>query len=302
MGSGKREWQVEKRFGQGMTGYSPEPCSKPEAPQSLRIGEYEIEPGTDGYMLKRGNEVLGTYREAKVLSPERALFKLEKGMFLEVSSQRVRKTLSPEKAGMAGFVASDGSLSPPSAKSKRIDFYSASDELLDRFSGLMGEVYGVAPRRYQIKNREHFFMLDKGSKDIVEDMREYTHKGMKKNYWEVPIDYLDKESARMFLKCFMSGDGHIGWYPESHPRMRLPLQVRFCSKNTKGLEQIQRLLAEEFGISHTSIYPGENRSVLEITSTEDKVEFITEIGSFKENHIEVIERALKVIREEWPER
>jgi len=80
--------------------------------------------------------------------------------------------------------------------------------------------------------------------------------------------------------------------------MNLPLQVRFYSKNTRGLEQIQHLLKEEFGIDHTSIYPGKNRSVLEITSTEDKVEYITEIGSFKENHVEVIERALKVIREE----
>jgi hypothetical protein len=298
MGSGKREWQVEKRFGQGTIGYSPEPCSKPEAPQSLGIGEYEIESGIDGFMLKRGDEVLGTYKEVKVLSPERALFGLERGMFLEVSPQGVRKTLSPEKAGMAGFISSDGALSPPSAKSKRIDFYNTSDELLDKFAEFMKEVYGVAPRRHQIKNREHLFMLDKGSKDIVEDMREYTHKGLKKNYWEVPFDYLDKESARMFLKCFMSGDGHIGWYPRSHPRMKLPLQVRFCSKNTEGLEQIQHLLEEDFGISHTSIYPGKNRSVLEITSTDDKVEYIAEIGSFKENHVEVIERALKVIREE----
>jgi len=298
MGSGKREWQVEKRFEQGATGYSPEPCSEPEAPQGLGIGEYEIGLGTDGFMLRRGGEVLGTYKEVKVLSPERALFKLERGMFLEVSLQGVRKTLSPEKAGMAGFIASDGSLSRPSAKSKRMDFYSASDELLDKFTEFMKEVYDVAPRRHQIKNREHFFMLDKAGKDIVEDMREYTHKGLKKNYWEVPFDYLDKESARMFLKCFMSGDGHIGWYPRSHPRVKLPLQVRFCSKNTEGLEQIQQLLEEDFGISHTSIYFGKNRSVLEITSTEDKVKYITEIGSFKENHIEVIERASKVIREE----
>jgi len=107
----------------------------------------------------------------------------------------------------------------------------------------MKDVYDVEPKRYRHKDREHFFESIKGSKEAVEDLNKYTPKAT--GDWNVPFDYLDRELARMFLKCFMSGDGNIGFYPRSdHPGHRL--EVRFSSKNRAGLEEMAELLDREF--------------------------------------------------------
>jgi len=296
MGSGRRESQFEERFGLGgpIDSFNV-PCSEAGKPDRLQIGDYCICRAEGGFELKKGEVTLGTYKEATLLSPDRAMLKLDKGMFLEVTPEGTREVLSPPKGGIIGFISSDGSIALNRGSSiYQVRFGSKSDELLDKFDEFMKDVYDVEPKRYQHKNRKHFFESIKGSKEIVEDLGKYTPKAT--GDWNVPFDYLDKESARMFLKCFMSGDGNIGMYPKSRPHSKLPLVVRFASKNRKGLEEIAELLDSDFGI-HTSIYNMRKDGVYEmgVNTTEEKVRYIKEIGSFKRSHIETIEKALRMV-------
>jgi len=296
MGSGRRASQFEDRFGLGRPIDSfNTPCSEAGEPDRLQIGDYCIERVEDGFALKKGDETLGLYKEVALLSPDRVLLKLDKGMFLEVTPEAIREVLSPPKGGIIGFISSDGSLTyNGETRQYQVRFGSKSDELLDKFNEFMNDVYGITIRRYPHKDREHFYELAKASKEIVEDLNKYTPKAT--GDWNVPFDYLDKESARMFLKCFMSGDGNIGMYPRSRPHSKLPLVVRFASKNREGLEEVAELLDRDFGI-HAHIYNMRKDGVFEmgVTTTEDKIRYIREIGSFKKNHVEAIEKALRMI-------
>lgn len=267
-------------------------CPESELKECLQIGEYIIEHEGNGYSLKKEGQLLGTYKEATLLSPDRALFKLDKGMLLEVSPKGIRKVLSSAKAGILGFINSDGSLTYSTRSGAyRVGFGNCSDELLAKYSEFMNEVYGIQLRMYQRKDRNHFFELVKGSKEMAQDLDTYTTKA--KGEWNIPFEYLDKESARMFLKCFMSGDSGIG----NHRLSKRPtprLEVRFFSNNRKGLEEIAILLREYFSINSSHIYERKDGAfVLWIMRVNDKIKYIKEIGSFKINHISAIESALK---------
>jgi len=293
MGSGRRESQFEDRFGLGgpVDSFNT-PCSEAGKPNQLWIGDYCIERIENGLALKKGNETVGTYREAAVLSPDRALLKLDKGMLLEVTPKGTRDVLSPPKGGIIAFISSDGSITYNRKKSAyQVRFGSKSDELLDKYEEFMKEVYDVEPKRYPHKDREHFFESIKGSKEVVEDLNKYTPKAT--GDWNVPFDYLDKESARMFLKCFISGDGNIGYYPR-YERPSYRLEVRFYSKNREGLKEIADLLDREFGMA-TRLYKEtkEGVSTMEIALQEDRIRYVREIGSFKKEHQEAIDRALE---------
>jgi len=158
MGGGTREAQYKDRFGLGTpTDTYGTQCSKSEPLERLQIGEYLVERDERGYMLKKGGLTLGTYKEATLLSSDRALFKLDKGMLLEVSPKGIRNILSLAKAGIIGFISSDGSLQYSTIQRRyRVGFGSSSDELLDIFSEFMKEVYGIPLRTYQRKDRRHF--------------------------------------------------------------------------------------------------------------------------------------------------
>jgi len=220
---------------------------------------------------------------------------LEKGMLLEVMHKGTRKILSPAKAGILGFIISDGSLQCSTAPSyHRVSFGSSSDELLEKFSEFINEVYGIPFRVYRKKDRRHFFELVKGNKEMAQDLDNYTSKA--KGEWNVPLEYLDKESATMYLKCFMSGDGGIGIYQSSDHYRKLPLRIRYYSTNRKGLEEIATLLRQYYDIDST-IKREEEEFTLNVATRAGKIKFIKEIGSFKERHIRAIERALKVIEQ-----
>lgn len=292
MGEGTREAQYESRFGLGKpTDTYGTQCSKSEPIERLQIGEYLVERGGCGYAIKKGGLTLGTYKEATLLSSDRALFKLDKGMLLEVSPKGIRNILSLSKAGIIGFINSDGSLQYSTIQRRyRVGFGSSSDELLDIFSEFMKEVYGIPLRTYQRKDRRHFIELVKGNKDMAQDLDNYTTKA--KGEWNVPFDYLDKESARMFLKCFMSGDGSIGLY-KSRGKKNPVLRVRFISINRKGLEEIAMLLRDYFSIDTTIHVLNWGGFELYVITQDGKIRFIKEIGSYKKNHMQTIDKVLK---------
>jgi len=132
-------------------------------------------------------------------------------MLLEITPKGIRKILTPGKEGILGFINSDGSLIyNTKTYTYRFDFNSSSDELIGKFDEFINEVYGILMYKYLKKDRDHFISTQKCSKDICQDLNEYTSKASAKGKWNVPFEYLDKESATLFLKCFMSGDGGLG--------------------------------------------------------------------------------------------
>jgi hypothetical protein len=293
MGGGTREAQYKDRFGLGTpTDTFGTSCSKSGILERLRIGKYVVEKQSDGYLLKKEDQLLGTYKEMTFLSPRRALFKLDKGMLLEVTSKATRNILSPAKAGIIGFINSDGSLTYNLKYNKyQVKYGSSSDELLDKFNEFMNEVYGISIAKYPKKGKNHFFELVKTSKEIGQDLNNYMAKA--EGYWIVPFEYLDKESARMFLKCFMSGDGSIGLY-KSRGKKNPVLRVRFISANRKGLEEIAMLLRNYFRINSTiHIISKWKGFELYIISQDGKIRFIKKIGSFKKEHMQTIDKVLK---------
>jgi len=125
---------------------------------------------------------------------------------------------------------------------------------------------------------------------MAQDLDNYTTKA--KGEWNVPFEYLDKESARMFLKCFMSGDGSIGLY-KSRGKKNPALRVRLISINRKGLEEIARLLRDYFSIDTTIHVLNWGGFELYVITQDGKIRFIKEIGSFKKNHMQTIDKVLK---------
>lgn len=111
--------------------------------------------------------------------------------------------------------------------------------------------------------------------------------------WFVPFEYLDRESARMFLKCFMSGDGSIGLY-KSRGKKNPVLRVRFISGNRKGLEEIAILLRDYFRINSTIHFVKEWEGFeLYVLSQEGKIRYIKKIGSFKKERVQTIHKVIK---------
>lgn len=292
MGGGKHGDQVDQRFNQGQPRWTKEKEGCEAGGETLTsYGPYELWRKDEGIELRKGDEVLGVYSKALALEDERALLKLDKGMLLEVAREGLRELLTEEKSILVGLIESDGSLTRDlKGKHYCVRFGSESDELLDLFRDCMVDVYGLTPGKYQSKRRKHFFEMIKGSKEAVEDIMEYANKHGSE-YWEVPARYMDKDAARAYLKAFMSGDGLIAYYPS-----RGGLQVRFFSKNREGLEGIQDLLKEQFGIA-SKMYPRDRQKSLEsgknelrVCREENVIRYITEVGSFKRSHRDAIER------------
>jgi len=132
--------------------------------------------------------------------------------------------------------------------------------------------------------------LVKTSKEIGQDLYNYMTKA--EGRWIVPFEYLDKESARMFLKCFMSGDGSIGLY-RSRGKKNPVLRVRFISVNRKGLEEMAILLRDYFRINSTIHILEWKGFELYIISQDGKIRYIKAIGSFKKNHMQIIDKVLR---------
>ena len=126
-------------------------------------------------------------------------------------------------------------------------------------------------------------------------MNEYTPKAT--GDWNVPFEYLYKESATMFLKCFMSADGNIGLYPRSDHFRTLPLEVRFYSINRKGLGEIATLLKEYFDICSWLYDNSDGTFRLAVETPRDKIKYIKAIASFKKQHVEAIKRAHEIVEE-----
>jgi hypothetical protein len=290
MGAGNRVRQFEHRFYQGEPSLSDATESCNEGGESIAaFGERQISSGADGYELVKGGRIVGIFEEASIES-ERAVFKLSTGMLLEVTSSGIREIFSKSKAGLHGLTASDGSLygGPPGKPSHNIRLESESPELVDLYSRYFEDVYDRQMHRDLDRGYPRVMI---GDKMAFYDLKNY---GAKTGLytWNVPRAYLDREGAAEWLKCFFSGDGTVKLVCAGRD-----YDIAFDSTCREGLEQIQALLLDEFGIRSTlkprprkarpGRRPGYNLRV------RDEVEFAEEIGSYKEEHIERLEKILK---------
>jgi len=289
MGAGNRVRQFEERFYQGEPSLSDaiERCNEGGEPIA-EFGEYQILCGTDGYELVKGGRTVGIFEEASIESG-RAVFKLSTGTLLEVKDDVIREMFSREKAGLHGLTASDGSLyGGRRTHSYNIRFESESSELVDLYSKYFEDVYD---RQMQRDVDRGFPRAMIGDKMAFYDLKNYGAKTGPYT-WDVPIAYLDKEGAAEWLKCFFSGDGTVKLACAGKD-----YDIAFDSTHQAGLEQIQALLLKEFGIRSTlkprprrdrpGRRPGYNLRI------RDEVKFAEEIGSYKKEHIERLEKILK---------
>lgn len=290
MGAGSRVRQFEHRFYQGEPSFSNavESCNE-EAELIARFGEYQVLRGADGYGLVREERTVGIFEEASVES-ERAIFKLSKGMLLEVTDEGAREIFSKAKAGLHGLTASDGSLygGPLGKSSHSIRFESESPELVDLYSSYFEDVYDRQMHRDLDRGYPRVMI---GDKMAFYDLKDYGAKTGPYT-WDVPRAHLDREGAAEWLKCFFSGDGTV-----KKACMGRDYDIAFDSTNREGLEQIQALLLDEFGIRSTlkprpredrpGRRPGYNLRI------RDEVTFAEEMGSYKEEHIERLKKILE---------
>jgi len=289
MGAGSKVRQFEHRFYQGEPSLSDAIESCNEGGESIAaFGEYQIPHGADGYELVKGGRIVGIFEEASIES-ERAIFKLSTGMLLEVTGSGIREIFSKEKAGLHGLTASDGSLyGGRRTHAYNIRFESESPELVDLYSKYFEGVYD---RQMQRDLDRGFPRAMIGNKMAFYDLKAY---GAKTGpyAWDVPRAYLDREGAAEWLKCFFSGDGTVKLVCAGKD-----YDIAFDSTCREGLEQIQALLLDEFGIRSTlkprprkarpGRRPGYNLRI------RDEVEFAEEIGSYKKEHVERLEKILK---------
>lgn len=294
MGAGRRTEQFENRFNQGKPRWSGEKDGCLEGEQLVAgFGDYEIFRGRDGYELVKRRTAIGRFDEAS-LESTRAVFKLSRGMLLEITEKGVREIFSKEKAGLHGLTASDGGMY---RGTHEIKITSESPELVDLYAQYFKAVYGLEMhyRPDVRRDRDRSYPRVRISNKIAfYDLKNYGAKTGPYT-WEVPRQHLDREGAREWLKCFFSGDGEV---KKADGR---GYAIVYDSTYRPGLEEIQRLLLDEFEI-RSNLQAERDRtkerghkrpeSVLKIIR-EDNVKFAKEIGSYKKEHIERLDEILR---------
>jgi hypothetical protein len=290
MGSGYAKEQYRERFGQGAPAWSGEKGGECMAEGVKQFGEYEVRETASGeYELSKGGMVVGSFRSGRV-DPDRAVFPLSRGTWLEVSDKGTREMLSPQKAMMGGLIASDGGShfyyrydqkKDSYSSQYKTSFASTNRELIDLFGGLFDAVYGQAPHRYKYPNRD-LMEAYVNSKGVFYDLNDF---GIKTGPFEfhVPREHLDDAGKRAYLTGFFSGDGTIS-------RCGNQFEIRIYSKHKEGLEEMKQVL-EDLGFHPNEIYTDERkrgkrievRHNFSIPAGEHR-RFIEEIGSYKPSH------------------
>lgn len=200
MGGGSRVKQYKRRFFQG------ESIHKEREGAAFNVvktfGEYEIREAKKGeYELLKGNEVVGMFSEAQV-KDDRVIFKLSRGMRLEVSEKGIRKILAPEKAELCGLIASDGGIFH---RVYEVYFDTKDEKLVEVFSKLVETVYGITPRYYKyhrtVEGEERIYHKPRiYNREVAYDLEDLCIKGPKPYEFHPPIKYLDDEGKRAYLR------------------------------------------------------------------------------------------------------
>ncbi|MGB9717590.1 MAG: LAGLIDADG family homing endonuclease [Thermoproteota archaeon] len=288
MGGGSAVRQHQRRFLQG----EPEETGRKEECEGAywmvkSFGGYEVRETEGGeYELVKGGIVIGTFSEARV-EEERILFLLSRGMLLEVSEGGIREIATPDKAILMGMIASDGSNTFRREQRSEggyrteysIRFYSEDKELVRTFDEVSEKTYDTASHHY-VRKRNGLITATIYNKGVFYDLNDL---GLKPAPYEfhVPIEHLDNEGKKAFLKGFFSGDGNVS---VSEGR----IMIRFYSTCRSGIEELHQIF-KDLGF-HPNEIKKEEESRGRITynftiPAEEHVKFIDEIGSYKPKHI-----------------
>ncbi|MEM3659876.1 MAG: LAGLIDADG family homing endonuclease [Thermoproteota archaeon] len=292
MGGGSRVKQYERRFyeGEQVRGEREE-----ESFHAIRTFEkYEVrEAEGGGYELLKGGEVIGIFSEAKV-EEGRIVFKLSKGMSLEILERKVREILAPEKAELCGLIGSDGGIYINSDKGVYEVYFDSEDrELAELFINLIGEVYHETARDYirfeETGEGEKAYHKPRiYSKKIAYDLADLGIKGPEDFEFHPPVDHLDEEGKRAYLRGFFSGDGNISMTEGGRAH-----SIRIYSTYKEGLEEVRQMFIDlgfhphEIRTDHRK--PGWRDLHSFTIPAEDHLKFIEEIGSRKPEHVEKLQ-------------
>ena len=278
-------------------GEKKEPCSfDDEAALVKAFGLYAVyRSQSGGYRLTKGGVEVGTFAEARI-EEERVLFTLSHGTLLEVSDRGRREILSPSKATLCGLIASDGGnhsyLYYLKDKGKyrlshRTYFCSTDKELIEAFDRLFLEVYNKGPHHYSNGDGKiRSMVFDKG---VFYDLNDF---GVKTGpfRFHVPIEHLDEEGLRAYLRGFFSGDGNIS-------KSGTTFIIRVYSKHREQLDELQKafinagIRVSELHSRERSERAGRGKGIDRWFTIykADHIKFINEIGSLNPNHIEKFE-------------
>lgn len=248
MGSGNRIRQAAERFYLGQEVESPADHLEMAQVERYKIGDYSILRDEEGYHVSKGDEAIGDFAEGEVLEGEnRALFALDKGMFLKVTPEGHRQIFSKEKASLHGAACADGTLRCGGYWEKyrgkwgwhyKYDIKLSETDPAVRaiFAENLERVYGIKAHDYP-KYRGVYGC----GKDMAYDLAKYGPIGTYK--WRVPFEHLDREGARCWLRAYFTGDGTVcvGKEPKHD-------EISASSVNKSGLEEVRSLLDEHFGI------------------------------------------------------
>lgn len=293
MGSGSRVRQYERRFFEG------EPIRGEREDEAFHvartIGEYEIyEAEGGGYELLKEGEVIGIFSEANI-EEGRIIFKLSRGMNLEVSEGGVREILTPEKAELCGLMAADGYIRKLRWIKGEGVAYEASlttvdEKLADFFERISEEVYGVTPHRnlkyHKTKEgKAKHYEVAIHSKRVVYDLLDLGIKGPGRYEFHPPLRHLDEEGKKAYLRGFFSGDGTVALKDRGRYEIRIDSSCRSC------LEELRKIFMD-LGFHPCEIHEkkyeyGENKykSYYFAIRSEEYLKFIKEIGSERPEHI-----------------
>ncbi|MEM3660057.1 MAG: LAGLIDADG family homing endonuclease [Thermoproteota archaeon] len=292
MGGGSLIDQHESRFREGEQVLTErkeewEECHKEAYREVKEFGEYKVSVTEIGeYELLKGNIVVSTFAEARI-EEDRILFPLSHGTLLEISSSGVREILTPEKAELCGLIAAEGSLSPYEGESRQIFFHSADMELIERYIKLFEKVYNKTPHVYQGKGE---FIAVIKNKEAYYDLREIGAKTGPYRY-HVPLEHLDEEGIKAYLRGFFSGDGSVARHGKYSIKLRISSKYGDCLEEVRGalvkigFQPSEVRLDKTYGTHYLEIY------------AQDRIRFIEEIGSYNPAHVEKFEEFLKAYEE-----
>ncbi|MBO3832534.1 MAG: hypothetical protein FGF51_04010 [Candidatus Brockarchaeota archaeon] len=295
MGGGSRIKQYERRFFEG------EQIRGEREDEIFHIVKtfrnYEVrEAESGGHELLKSGEVVGIFSEARV-EEDRIIFRLSHGMNLEVSEKGIREILSPEKAELCGLTAADGTICKYKGKGGssvgyEVSLTSVSPELIGVFKELAGDTYDMTPHEH-IKHhktkegeKEHYHIAIY-SKKVAYDLWDLGIKGPEPYEFHPPIQYLDDEGKKAYLRGFFSGDGNVSMTKEGEHK------IRIYSSYKEGLNELKEMF-EDLGFHPSEIHekyekpaPGRHRKEYNYYFSipeEDHLRFIEEIGSEKLEH------------------
>ncbi|MEM2051223.1 MAG: LAGLIDADG family homing endonuclease [Thermoproteota archaeon] len=292
MGSGLRVKQYARRF------YEGEQAREKKEDEASRVvktfGKYEIRTAeSGGYDFLKEGRAIGMFSQAKI-EEDRVIFKLSRGMNLEVSEKGIREILTLEKAELCGLTAADGTVCKYRVKrgiGHEFSLTTIDHELVGVFKELVGDTYSMTPhertKHHKTKEgeKEHYYVAIYNKK-VAYDLWDLGIKGPGPYEFHPPTRYLDDEGKRAYLRGFFSGDGNVSMTREGKH------YIRIYSKYKEGLEELRKMLID-LGFHPSEIHTRDRGTIPGKFSgpehhfsipEEDHLKFIEEIGSEKGEH------------------